>query len=206
MKMKIIASSVAVIALCLCLVIGSTFALFTETTKVNIAVTAGDLGVTAEIVESSMMMRSLEDPAGAFTRDAFSNGGDASVVNSVLEIEKMTPGDAIRFDVKVKNTGNIAARYNVKWASTGVAAGETDLYDALTITVVDANGNAFEGTNAYSVLGAAGSETTFTVTVTFPNGTADHDNPYQGALANIAFTVEAVQYNGVDQNGNLIEN
>ena len=49
MKKKALLSSVLVIALCLCLIAGSTFALFTSQSKVNIAVTSGKVDVVASV-------------------------------------------------------------------------------------------------------------------------------------------------------------
>jgi predicted ribosomally synthesized peptide with SipW-like signal peptide len=203
MKKKILLSSIAVIALCLCLIAGSTYALFTETTSVNIAVTAGDLNVAATIVERSMMLRSLGDAEGTFERTEFANGGDAEFVDGRLVINKMTPGDGLCFEVEVENTGDIAAMYTVDWATNGIHTAE-DLFDVLEITVLDVNANEFTGTTQYSALGAPGETTTFLVIVEFTNGTPDRDNQYQGAAADIQFTVTAVQGNGVDENGDLI--
>ena len=202
MKKKIILSSIAVIMLCLCLIAGSTYALFTETTTVNIAVTAGDLNVTAEVVQDSEELRSLRDAEGQFNRDAFANGGDATLENGLLKINKMTPGDAVRFQVMVKNTGDIAAKYNVKWDIKDVQ-GEPQWAEVLKISVYDASGNEL-GTDDYSALGAPNQTSVFVVVVEFKNGTPDKDNPYQGKAVDVQFTVEAVQENGVDDQGNLI--
>ena len=49
MKKKVLLSSIATIALCLCLIAGSTFALFTSKSNVNIAVTAGEVDMVAGI-------------------------------------------------------------------------------------------------------------------------------------------------------------
>ena len=204
MKKKILLSSFATIMLCLCLIAGSTFALLTTSTKVNIAVTAGKLEVEANILETSMAMRSLGDADGNFERSVFANGGSAVLDNSVLKINQMTPGDAVCFEVKVKNTGDVAVQYRVKWESAGVEVGKKDMFGALNITVVSDDGNKFEGVNSYDALGAPGATTTFTVVVEFVNGTPENDNQYQGAIANINFIVETVQQNGVDNNGNLI--
>ena len=204
MKKKILLSSIAVIALCLCLIAGSTYALFTTSTEVNIAVTAGELDVTATIIEESMQLRSLEDDENTFPRENFfSNGGEANFVDGKLQINRMTPGDAIYFEVQVENTGNVAVQYNVKWTSAGVPSYKTDMYDALTVTVIGVDGE-FEGATAYQALGAPNSTTTFVVIVEFENGTPENDNQYQGAVANIQFTVEAVQQNGVAADGTLI--
>lgn len=52
MKKNIILSSVLTILLCVSLIAGSTFALFTSESSVNIAVTAGNVEVVATIDEN----------------------------------------------------------------------------------------------------------------------------------------------------------
>ena len=204
MKKKILLSSIAVIALCLCLIAGSTYALFTTETEVNIAVTAGKLGVKANIVKDSMQLRSLEDDPDTFPRaGTFSNGGTVRLKDGNLKISKMTPGDAVYFQVKVANTGDVAVAYKVTAIANPVAEGK-NLADVLKVTVVGEDGKEFTNADSYQALGAPKSSTTFTVIVEFVNSTPEHDNPYQGATADITFNVEAVQQNGVDANGNLI--
>ena len=47
MKKKILLSSILTIALCLSIIAGSTYALFTSSADVNVAVTAGNVELTA---------------------------------------------------------------------------------------------------------------------------------------------------------------
>jgi hypothetical protein len=209
MKKKILMSSIAVIALCLCLIAGSTYALFTTQTEVNIAVTAGQLGVKAMVVKDSEQLRSLQDPDGNFYDiDTFANGGSAKLRDGKLEIKRMTPGDAVRFQVTVENTGDVAVKYAVNWTinedtyvdANGVAH---PWEDVLKITVLDSQYNEFSS-DTYNALGAPKATSTFYVIVEFANNTAEHDNHYQGRSVDIQFVVEAVQENGVDANGDLI--
>ena len=58
MKKKVLLSAVVTIALCLCLIAGSTFALFTSKSETNIAVTAGNVDVTASVKD--FMLYSVE--------------------------------------------------------------------------------------------------------------------------------------------------
>ena len=60
MKKKVLVSSVLVIALCLCIIVGSTFALFTSKTQLNVAVTAGNVKVVATLQENSLKAYSGE--------------------------------------------------------------------------------------------------------------------------------------------------
>ena len=52
MKKKVLLSSIATIALCFCLITGSTFALFTDTTEFNVAVTSGDVEIELPLADS----------------------------------------------------------------------------------------------------------------------------------------------------------
>ncbi len=212
MKKKILLTSIAVIALCLCLIAGSTFALFTTSTTVNIAVTAGNLDVAAGILENTLKLRSLGDAADKFDRDVFANGGIAKLEGGKLILDRMTPGDGLCFQVRVENTGDVNVKYKVNWSiptSVQNAEGETvDWSKVLKITVLDDEFKPFTNTDAdayYDVLGKPGDTTIFNVIVEFVNGTAQNDNKYQGTSVDVTFTVETVQQNGIDANGNKIE-
>ena len=126
MKKKVLLTSIATIALCLCLIAGSTFALFTSTSNVNIAVTAGKVNMVAGIAITSVesvtgsTTGTVTDENGATydwthsDTDApfnFINGGSAEVTDSVLTIDKITPGDRINLAVSGKNNSNVAIKY-----------------------------------------------------------------------------------------------
>lgn len=219
MKKKIILSSVLVIVLCLCVIAGSTFALFTKETSVNIAVTAGKLDVTATIDEDNVQYRSLnetfkkESELGRATH--FANGGSAEFVDGKLSLKNMTPGDAVSFNVTVTNLGEVAVKYTVKSDIKFVDAdgNEVDVQDGegnplpdmVTVKVTPSGSqNKFEGANTYVNLGGKNSTAAFTVVVEFPNGQPSNDNRYQGLSVSVDFTVEVVQDNGVNPDGSLI--
>ena len=87
MKKKVLVSSIMIIALCACIIAGSTFALFTSTTQLNVAVTAGNVSVIATIQENSLKAYSgewnyttdsydsLEVSANSAYEKTFTNGG-----------------------------------------------------------------------------------------------------------------------------------
>jgi hypothetical protein len=85
------------------------------------------------------------------------------------------------------------------------------MFEALTIKVTDEAGTVVSNpgpqeTRKYHELG--NTSKTLKVVVSFPNGIPGNetigDNQYQGAVANINFLVEAVQKNGVRNDGTLI--
>ena len=224
MKKKLLLSSVAVIALCICVIAGSTYALFTDTAEVNVAVTAGDLDVSAEVDPDSIKMRSLGDAANTFPRELgatdesmqkFENGGTAVYANNVLTVSKMTPGDAVRFDLTIANSNAadaIAVKYKFNWTidEDQIDDEGRSFLDVLEFTVYEKNadgsiGNAIANPDSSYRDLAVGERLTYVVELVFAddNGNdANNDgitdnNEYKGTIANINFLVEAIQPNGV---------
>ena len=206
MKKKVLVSSLLTIALCLSLIAGSTYALFTSQTKVDVAVTSGKVDVTAAI-DSTLKTWSLGETEANNRGGSFANGGTATIDSQgQLVISRMTPGDVVKFTIQVTNNSNVAVKYRVKATST-IGGGTVDLSNALTCVatingedkVMNQSSKNFE-TDWVLVQapgGNGGDITDITVVVTFPNGTAEHDNPFRDAQAKMTFTVEAVQGNGV---------
>ena len=232
MKKKALLASIVTIALCLCLIVGSTYALLTSKAEVNIAVTSGDVNAVATI-DSGLKTWSLGQTEANATNGSFVNGGTADLVGGKLIISKMTPGDTVKFTINVKNTSDVVTKYKLSAASTVpvAQAGEDEIKDligALSITAhvkavnrsstveqeyamaySGANSDKKEFSTGWFTAPATDGENaatimTIVVTVTFPNRAPELDNPYKKAQASIAFTVDAVQGNGVDSQGNLI--
>ena len=128
MKKKALLSSIVTMALCLSLIAGSTFALFTDSTNFNIAVTAGDVEIlsTAEVVATYSANgpvaehddKYLKDENGAYYEHAvqtlgqFVNGGTATVEQGgTLVVNRLTPGDKVDIKINTENLGNVAFRY-----------------------------------------------------------------------------------------------
>ena len=128
MKKKVLLSSIATIALCLCLIAGSTFALFTDSSNFNIAVTAGDVEIlsTAEFFATYSANgpvdehddKYLKDENGAYYEHVaqilgqFINGGTANVEEGgTLVVNRLTPGDKVDVKINTQNLGDVAFRY-----------------------------------------------------------------------------------------------
>lgn len=208
MKKKILLSSILTIALCFCLIAGSTYALFTSEAGFNIAVTAGKVEISATM-EDDLKTWSLNQTEADAKDGPFVNGGFAKINGNELQINLMTPGDVVKFNVDVTNNSNVAVKYRVK-AISEAGANAIDLTDALECEIVF-NGQTFsmtkdakEFTSEWIQIDAGADMASIDVKVTFPNGTPEHDNPFQNGTAKMTFTVEAVQANGVDANGALI--
>ena len=203
MKAKIFLSSILTIALCLSLIVGSTFALFTKTETVNIAVTAGKVDVSASILNDSTNFK-----------PDLKNGGTAKITDgNKLQISKMTPGDSVTFVIHVVNNSNVTIDCKVSAEAKGVT-GKTNLMGALKCTAtINGTPHALNGDGTtmtmadYAEVKAPQTETTgevitnITVTVEFPaNDSTIKYSDFQDAAAEITFTVIAVQGNGATTN------
>ena len=214
MKKKALISSILTIAVCVSLIAGATFALFTSESQVNVAVTAGKVDVQAMILNDTMQLFSaLADPTadpnaegtlidenGATyiykdrTKEAtFTNGGTATIVGNTLNLDKVTPGDKVTFNIKITNRSNIAVQYRVRVACTYGA----DLFYGLNFKVNDTDfSKVLSHTSAWKPLEAVESGEkeidNVTVSVDLP---IDAGNRYQDKTCKIVYVVEAVQGN-----------
>ena len=113
MKKKFLLSSICTILLCVCLISGATFALFTSETKTNITVQSGTVEVESTVSNLKTFSMDVEQAAGVFE-----NGGTASLVDGKLVLDKVAPGDKATFSLTIVNNSNIAIQYRVlvrKW-------------------------------------------------------------------------------------------
>lgn len=201
-----ILSAVIVMMLCLCLIVGATFALFGKQSAVDIAVTSGDIAVNAQ-ADGLVLYSAQADPDGTLTDGAgnkysydrredgtFVNGGTAQLSGGTITIDRIAPGDMAEFKITVTNRSNIAVKYRTVISSDGDIA----LLDALEVTI---GGETYGGNTVVSDWTAleAGDGTTeevlgeYLVSIAMPM-----DAEGAGGLsASISFEVEAVQGNAV---------
>ncbi len=235
-KKKVLLSSILVIALCLSLIAGSTFALFTSESKVNIAVTSGKVKVVAALSTPEIYSVKANDEvdtdgetyAGEATAFGvtskyeweaqnstytdsvtnvkyyvFKNSGTASVDGNALMLDRMTPGDRVKFKVEIDNLSNVSIIYRVVISYTG----DEDFYDELDKKVGPISGDDYSRKNLYTLerreqstaweLAAAsnGEPTDISdlyVDIALP---VDAGNEYQEKSIRLNITVEAVQSN-----------
>ena len=209
MKKKVLLSSVLTIILCLCLIVGSTFALFTSTTKFNIAVTAGDVDITAsaDIVAINSAIGTDGDAEDEFLvdenghnyvheeqEDYFLNGGTATLEGANLTIVRFTPGDRVDVNIDVVNNSNVAISYRYK-----IVADKADLASGMVVTVDDI---AYEGLCSYTSEwfsakaedGTPDAIASKPISVELP---VYAGNEYEKKEVTYTITVEAVQGNAV---------
>lgn len=211
-KKKALLVSLLTIVLCVSLIAGSTYALFTSSKTLNVTATAGKVVVTAEYDNTLIKTWSslYHTEADARTDGKFDNGGtatfqqDAENKYTMVVLDLMTPGDVAKFKIKVTDSSNVAVKYRVRAVSVK-GDRDVDLTPALTITANIGGANyAVTGTETATVWHMVdypnGAIDDIWVTVEFPNISDDlsadnPDNAYQDAQAKIAFVVEAVQGN-----------
>lgn len=219
MKKKALLSSILTIALCLSLIAGSTFALFTDSTSFNIAVTSGDIEISATAKVNGVYSAKGDTTAddkylvdefghtytheGPLANDQFTNGGTAAVnqQTGTLEIVNITPGDRVDVDIVVDNTSNVAFVYRYK-----IVANDTNLATGMVLTV---DGDSFEAVKSwtsewYPVVNPGSTVATKTISLELP---VYAGNEYQTEVAEgktesveYTITVEAVQGNAVTEN------
>ena len=108
-KSKILISALVVIALCVSLIAGTTFALFSSEDNVNITVSSGKVSVKATV--------------GEITKSTSIDGKEpvveATVVGGKVTLDKMVPGDRVSFPISVSNEGTtVKAAYSVAYEVT----------------------------------------------------------------------------------------
>lgn len=208
MKKRTLISAILVIALCFTAIAGSTFALFTSETKVNVAVGAANVSVVAAMKDGSLKTytsiwnentgayESIEVSADQQNNKVFPNGGTVVADDSTntITIDKMTPMDKVTFVITVTNNSDVAIKYQtiVSQIATVVGADGTTLLDGLVITVegdetVKVGNNAV--TNWKSDF-ASGETRDIAVSIELPEAAG---NQYQGLAAEISYVVNAVQ-------------
>ncbi len=186
---KTLLSAVITILLSICVITGSTFALFTSNDKVNIAVTGGKVQVTAEINRDSLraysknVEQTLTDDTGA---KVFENGGTVSFdAEDKLVLDRITPGDKATFTIDVVNDSNVDVIYRVNWTVSGNLLGAL-VATADGQTIVNNTTEWTEWDNA------EGSEKNIAISIELP---LDTDKEYQEKTAVIAYSIEFVQAN-----------
>ena len=142
-KSKTFLGAVLSIALCVSLIAGATFAIFTSESKVNIAVTSGKVNVTATV--DNLRLYSLDNiDLATLTgtekerteEGTFINGGTAGLTGNALTLDRLTPGDRVTFDVNIANNSNVTVKYRMRIS----IADDTGLANYLNIKIGDYTG------------------------------------------------------------------
>ena len=193
MKKKTLLTSLVATALCLCIIVGSTFALFTSEATVNMAATSGPVDVVASVDEASLVTSSF----GVVQQYGYFQLGGTARYDAAngLTLSNMAPGDAVEFNIQVKNNSNVAIKYRVKWAISG------ELADADVLSCTAADLPIVDNVTAWTDWSVPASDAErlrdVKVKISLP---ASVSNVYQDKSATVIFVVEAVQGNGLIEN------
>ena len=192
MKRNSLILSILTIVLCATLIAGSSFALFTSESKVNVAVTAGTVKVTATASEPE-----LSSTLGNNVAET-----SASLENNTITLDKIVPGDVVEFDIVIHNESDVTVKYRTALELISGAK----LWGGLEVTIeqvqtetepspLSLDGEEEDDTVAtpYDTMIPGCDDITLHVTVTLP---VEAGNEYQGESCTFAFVVEAVQGNG----------
>lgn len=193
MKKKVILSSIVTIALCLSLITGSTFALFTSEHQFNVAATAGKVKLNA-----TLTLDSVETTFNTYTHaNTFENGGTATLSGNELTLMYMTPGDAVNMTISSTNDSNVAIKYKVRLLAEG------DLAPALEATIGTQTYTLANGTDEivtnWTEVGVGSNIGNIAIQIHFPNSN-DHNtqNTFQEKTGKVIVQLIAVQANGTD--------
>ena len=200
--------SASVILLCMTIIVGMTWALFTDTQKVTNHLQAGDLSITlkrTELTKTTLNAQGkLVTSAPDTTTKNFSNPTDENVFG-IVEGEKIVPGTKYQASMQVENHSDVAFGYWIEIVCTDKTNG-ADLAKQLKVTVntgSDASASVNDGLTVGSssnyvgelIIGASAE---FTVTVEFLDSfvaanNIDHNDLAQGENLSFDLVVHAVQ-------------
>ncbi len=196
-RASLILSSLAAIGVAGSLMAGATYALFTSESSVNIAVQSGKVDVKATIealktYSGNELVGNVDEDESKIvpttTENVFENGGTATIDGGKLTLDRMTPGDRVTFEIKVKNNSNVSAKYRTK-----IMCDDGDgLFEGLKMTLNEQSYYGRTTISDYAELSAGSDPEKISVMIELPSDTG---NEYQGKSCSISISVEAVQGN-----------
>ena len=213
-KKRILLTASASILLCLTVMIGVTYSLFSDSTTVKNHLTAGDL--EADLWRTNLEYSSL-DAEGILQKNTVDEDLDMSNTKLTeanafgLDTEDVIiiPGSYIKADMEIRNTGNVAFNYVVKLIFTGDTTKANHFAEQLHITITYPDGKTSEITsldkftadgNYYvimhggltvSTVEGAYSSDAFSIRIDFIDN--ENNNLSQAATASFDLIVESVQ-------------
>ena len=175
-------SSLVAIVVCVILITGSTFSLFTGNTNADISISAGQIELTAKL--DNLALKSLGVLMPGTT---FANGGTAKLDGNKLDLYNITPGDRVELDLVVTNESTVKIGYRVIWKLNGTLAEHLEFS-------IDTNEFApGTDTSSWSLWEPANPDTkTHTLAIELPQ---DVGIEAMNLTATIEFDLEAVQHN-----------
>ncbi len=190
--------------------------MFTSESKVNIAVTSGQVKVTATVDEESLKLYSAtteetdsvagEIESGAYAgtyyyeevSPKFTNGGAATFGTNAngeqkLTLDRVTPGDKVTFDIDILNESNVKIKYRTR---VDVVGGDDTLFSVLNVTIYNEdapeNVTISQWKEWLPTEANVKNEKTVKIEIALPITVG---NDYKNKTIELSFAVEAVQGN-----------
>ncbi len=191
-KRKIIIPALLSILACSSIVAGSTYALFTSESKVNVAISSGKVDVVAtvngEITKKHQEWNSTDSKYEE--KDGLLSGNCVlEQENQSLKLTNIAPGDKVSFNIKIENKSTI----DVKYRTVVKSLKDSGLFSGLKITI---DGKEFDGVTArseYNDFNVNDEAKTINVSIELP---LEAGNDFEGKECEICYLVEAIQKNG----------
>lgn len=192
-KRSVIITAILAIIMCASLAAGATFALFSSSSSVNIAITSANVEVNADVKVTKTWHEdnNVEKPGLYDT-------GKAEVTyennQAKLTLSNFVPTDGVKLAVSLKNESTVKIKYRVLLLADRTVG--TELLDELDIVM---NGMEFRGytlATEYVELEAGASINDIPVTIVFPKEATEGKN----TTCNLAIKVDAQQGNAVADN------
>ena len=207
-RKKALLVSTAIILLCMTIIVGMTWALFTDTKTVSNHLQAGDLSITLKRTELTKTTLNAQGKLVTSDPDTttknFSNPTDENVFG-IVEGEKIVPGTKYQASMQIENHSDVAFGYWIEIVCTDKTNG-ADLAKQLKVTVntgADASASVNDGLTVGSSSNYVGeliidATAEFTVTVEFldsfvAENNIDHNDLAQGENLSFDLVVHAVQ-------------
>lgn len=190
-KRNVLVSAVLAIALCVSLIAGATFALFTSESKVNVAVTSGKVSIVAKLDESSVKTKQLYKDYEDYTDDedhTYAQGVEFSADGSSLTITNMVPGDGVKFDIVIENSSTVTVKYRTILACNTYS----DLVSGLEVKIDDVRYRGTTIVSNYNELREGEQLATISVSIELP---AEAGNEYQDKAFEFFYQIDAIQGN-----------
>lgn len=215
-KAGILASAIATTAICGSLVAGATFALFTDSDKVDITVSSGKVAVAAQVQNITVTnAKSITSNGDTYTADY--TGAEAKALETngkSVAVANIIPADKVEFDIVLQNEGSVTANYQFAINCVGgyelMRAFDVKIENKDTSAVVFDEATAKAGetkevkdyTSAWVKDFKKDTTATYHVTLSLPASTG---NEAADVTAKIEATVYAVQFNADVQDGENVE-
>lgn len=199
-------------------IVAGTFAYFTSQDKATVSIEAGQVKISIETSNLKAYSLGVQQTAtgtvGEKTVTYFENHGYAYMEGNVIVLDRITPGDKVSFDIKVKNESNVKIKYKYSYAFADEIAGRDRVDDQqkpiYVPTAVDLINNPLVGTKKFSdptygvvitenlnddyvyLDSGAQPAAADTITIELP---AERGNETQAAVGKIVITADAIQAN-----------